>query len=260
MNDVHPLEKRRFGQGLEPLPETRAAIDELEPAGEIEDLLLHLIEQGRQVRALVPDCVGVSLASFASGVTLTLVASDRDIAVLDAVQYLDDGPCIQAASEARVVAFEPEEPGDGADSEAQWRLFAEAVSAVGVRSTLTLPILGQDDVVGGSVNLYAASGRAFQGMEDDVAAIFSAWAPGAVRNADLSFTTRDTARRAPRILQEAARIDAAVGVLLTLLGIGEREARRRLRDASLRAGVDEVQVAEFFLRLIRSSGDSPADD
>jgi hypothetical protein len=243
MNDAHPLERPRFGHGLQPLPETRAAIDELEPAEEVEDVLLHLIDQGRRVRELVPDCVGLSLASTTAGVTLTLVASDRDIAVLDAVQYLDSGPCLEAAAEARVVDFEPEE-------EERWRLFAEATSAAGVRSTLTLPILDENDVVVGSVNLYAASPGAFRGLDDEVATIFSAWAPGAVRNADLQFETRDIARLAPGILQDAAKVDAAVGVLLTFLGIAEQDARTRLREAAIRAGVDEVQVAQFLLGLV----------
>lgn len=250
MNPPHDPENRRYGDGLQPLPETREAIDELDPADGMEDLLLELLGQGRRVRELVPDCVGLSLSTIARGVTLTLVASDRDIALLDAVQYIDAGPCVESVSAGRVVAYEPDEEGPDTDLEARWALFAEATSAVGVRSTLTLPILGDAGVVVGSVNLYAASPRAFDGLHDQVAAIFSAWASGAVRNADLPFTTRDTARRAPRILRDAARVDAAVGALLTVLQIDETEARIRLHDAALRAGVDEVQIAEFLLGLL----------
>lgn len=260
MSTPHDPDRRRYGEGLQPLPETREAINELDPVDDIEDLLLDLLDQGRRVSQLVPDCIGLSLSTIARGVTLTLVASERDIAILDAVQYIDGGPCVESLSTGQVVAFEPDTGAGGAELEASWALFAEATSAVGVRSTLTLPILDDDDVVVGSVNLYAASPRAFEGLHTEVAAIFSAWASGAVRNADLPFTTRDTARRAPRILRDAARVDAAVGALLTALDIDETEARIRLHDAALRGGVDEAQVAEFLLGLLGRPDARPGDE
>ena len=79
-------------EGLQPIPETRMAINELEPSDDIDDQLLDLLDQGRRVRELVPDCVALSLATRAQGVTMTLVASDRDIAILDALQHLDSAP------------------------------------------------------------------------------------------------------------------------------------------------------------------------
>jgi GAF domain-containing protein len=260
---------RRWGAGLQPLAETRDAIDELDPTGEANaDLLDDLLDRGRRVRELVPDCVGLSLALAARGVTLTLVASDRDAAVLDAIQYLDAGPCVDAAAAGRAVTFDDDQPsgqtsrgpdeaasshlggGSGPDSEDRWHLFAQAAAAVGVRSSLTLPIL-TDGAVIGSVNLYAASPRAFEGQDRDIAAIFSAWAPGAVRNADLSFTTMETAYRAPQILRDAVKVEVAVGCLLAMFDIDdEREARRRLSDAALRAGVHEVQLAEALMSLL----------
>src|SRR6478735_5928249 len=146
---------RRWGEGLQPIPETRQAINELEPNDDVDDLLADLLDKGRRVRELVPDCVGVSLATVAHGVTLTLVASDRDIAMLDSLQYLDDGPSVDAVATPRVVTFDAD---DESDWEGRWQLFAGASAAFGVRSTLSLPILVDDEVVG-SVNLYGASSR-----------------------------------------------------------------------------------------------------
>ena len=253
-NDPGP---RRWGEGLQPLPETREAVDELAPSGEIEDVLQDLSERGWRVRELVPDCVGLSLATLANGVTLTLVASDRDIALLDALQYVDSGPCVEAVDKEKVVTFDDERSRPVRSGwEGRWQLFAAATSAVGVRSTLTLPILTEDQVVG-TVNLYAASPHAFDGLHPEIAAIFSAWAPGAIRNADLSFATRESARQAPRILKEAAKVDVAVAFLLTTLGIDEDDARRRLRDAARRGGVDEVQLAEALLNLLQGPARPP---
>jgi GAF domain-containing protein len=258
MNQSQGTGPRRWGEGLQPIPETRQAINELEPGDEIEDVLLDLIEHGRHVRELVPDCVGVSLATVERGVTLTLVASDRDIALLDALQYLDAGPCVEAATAPGVVTFERDEVSSDADWESEWRLFAEGTSAAGVRSTLTLPILADGNAIG-SVNLYAATPRAFEGLHEQVAAIFQAWAPGAVRNADLSFATREQARQAPRILRDAVRVDAAVGLLVAALGINEWEARRRVYDAAGRAGVTAVQLAKFVLSLLGSTDTPPGN-
>ena len=67
--------------------------------------------------------------------------------------------------------------------------------SVPLLSTVTLPVLAGGAVVG-SINLYAASAEAFVGHHEAIARIFDAWAPGAVTNADLSFSTRAVAEQA----------------------------------------------------------------
>jgi GAF domain-containing protein len=239
-------------EGLHPLPETREAIDELEPSGEVDDVLQDLLESGRQIRDLVPDCVGLSLATTAHGVTLTLVASDHEIALLDALQYVDSGPCVDAVAAEQVITFDRDgpRPAESApDWEDRWQLFALATAAAGVRSTLTLPLLDDDQVVG-SVNLYAASTGAFDGLHAEIADILSAWAPGAVLNADLPFSSRERARQAPRILKNAAKVEVAIGLLLASLDLDEHEARRRFYDAAGRGGVEDVRLAEVLVELL----------
>jgi GAF domain-containing protein len=235
---------------MEPIPETNEAVNELEPSGDDEDdLLEELLEKGHRVRELVPDCVGLSLASMSHRVTFTLVASDAEIAVLDAVQYLAGGPCVEAAGRPRVLEFDHEDDVRGRfPSESRWQTFAEATAAHGVQSTLTLPIMNGEAVVG-TVNLYARSRRAFSGLHEEIAEIFGAWAPGAVTNADLGFTTRQRAEEAPAQLRSAARISTAAGILSATRDVDEDAARAMLRDAARRAGVDEEQLAEVIIEL-----------
>jgi GAF domain-containing protein len=102
--------------------------------------------------------------------------------------------------------------------EPAWRLFSEATAAVGIRSTLTLPILVRDRVTG-SVNLYASSARAFTGHHQQLADALGAWAPGAVTNSDLSFNTREAAQRTPLVLRERVVVDTAVGHLMATQGL-----------------------------------------
>lgn len=220
---------------MEPIPETVEAIEEYGPfATDDVDLIAELRENGRRVQEIVPDCLGFSLASEEHGVTFTVMASDMDIAVLDAVQYLSGGPCVAAVEEQHL------DPGgfhlwDLLDEDS-WQLFGRASAAKGVRSTLTLPIVMIDRVVG-SVNLYGGSGAAFTGHHQALAAVFDAWAPGAVTNADLSFATLRDARRAPRFLAEETTFYAAVGILVARDGLDEQTAARSLREAAVRAGV-----------------------
>jgi GAF domain-containing protein len=225
---------------VEPIPETSEAVNEFGPF-EV-DLLQNLKDRASQVREIVPDCVGISLASREHGVSFTLVATDDEVAALDGVQYLDGGPCVEGVEAERVLEYRNEELlGEGS-----WQLFAQATAAAAIASTLTLPILKQAQIVG-SVNLYAATPHAFTGHHQEIAEIFSAWAPGAVANADLSFSTRETAEQAPRLLYEEMRVQVALGVLMSSQNIGLETAREQLRDAALRAGITEPALAERLI-------------
>jgi GAF domain-containing protein len=234
---------------MEPIPETVEAIDEYGPFGsEDVDLVADLRERGRRVQDLVPDCIGLSVASQEHGVTFTLMADRADVAVLDAVQYLSDGPCV-AVVEQQHQAAAGFELADLLDEES-WRLFARASAAKGVRSTLTLPILAERRVVG-SVNLYGGSGAAFSGHHEELADLFDAWAPGAVTNADLSFSTLSEARRAPQVLKDEVTVQVAVGILVAREGLEAEVAERNLRDASIRAGVSLQELARAVLEADR---------
>lgn len=234
---------------MEPIPETVEAIEELGPfaAG---DLLAPLLEQARLVQELVPDCVGLSLASVKDGVTLTLVATSEEIAALDGVQYVFGGPCVDGVEVDEVLEYTSDDVLD----ERRWQHFARATSAAAVASTLTLPVMA-DGVVVGSVNLYAASRDAFDGRHADIARIFQAWAPGAVTNADLSFDTRRIAEQASERLEEALGVDIAVGLISASRDIDLDAARDHLRNAALRAGISEAALAQSIIASDRSLGD-----
>jgi GAF domain-containing protein len=175
-------------------------------------------------------------------VTFTLVATESEIAALDGVQYVDGGPCVSGIHHEEPV----EMVGSDAMSEEGWHLFARASSASGVASTLTLPVLVDGEVTG-TVNLYGASPDTFTGHHEAIAEIFDAWAPFAVANADLAFSTRQLAEQAPAILHEEQRLEVAAGIVASLHQIDVTTARQRLRDAAERAGVSEADVARKII-------------
>ncbi len=234
---------------MEPIPETAELVEEFGALYDL-DLLAELKHRAEAAKDLVPDLVGVTLAGLEDGLAFTLVASDADVAVLDAVQYVVGGPCAEAPDAERVL----EHDSDGPDDEGQWQTFGRASAAKAVASTLTLPILAAGTVVG-SVNLYAASGGAFNGVHEELAEIFGAWAPGAVTNADLSFRTREIAAHSAEAVRASMRVETAVGMLMAANGVDADTARQMLEEAARRAGVPSQELAEALLDALQPPQD-----
>lgn len=230
---------------MEPLPETRAALERLANLGD-GGLAPAVLEMGERAKEIVPDCVGLSLSIVEDDVTLTLVATDQELAVLDAVQYLFGGPCVTAATEDETIEVNREDLFD----ERRWLMYARATAARGVASSLSLPILRGGQVVGG-VNLYAATPKAFEGMHEELAHALGASAAGAVSNADLEFSSRLRAGDAAHRIEDRHEVDLAVGVIATLEHVDLVTARERLRQAAARAGVTEGQAARAVVDLHR---------
>ena len=229
---------------MEPIPQTLEALHELDAALDDEALLDRLCRTADLAREAVPGLVGVSMASRDQGVTFTLVATADEIAVLDAVQYVASGPCVDAVDLGHGITTSA----GGLLDEERWSDFARASAAAGIHSTLTLPVVDDGTVVG-SVNFYGRDDDTFVDRHQALADIFGAWAPGAVADADLSFTTRVAAEQAPAQLKRTARVDTAIGILAARRRIPVDEARRQLEDAARRAGVPVASLAEVVVRL-----------
>jgi GAF domain-containing protein len=227
---------------VEPIPESIEVAEALESFLGQRGLIGDLRSVAARVARVVPDCIGLSLAWTEHDVTFTLQASEEEILVFDALQYLTGGPCVDSVVEERVVAADH----DDLMSEDGWHLFARTTAARGVMSTLTLPLTEHGEVVG-SVNLYGGSTRAFEGHHDELAMILGASAPDAVRNADLSFSTRQKALDSPAALRHERRVDVAVGILAARFDLDLGTARSRLVDAAERAGVPAHLLAELLI-------------
>jgi GAF domain-containing protein len=234
-----------MSRDVEPTPETELALAHLSDAtpDDLVASLQHLVSRAQEI---VPELMGASLASTAEGLTFTFVASSQLIATLDALQYLDGGPCVEAVRQRDIV----EVPDVDVLDEGQWALFSRAESAAGVEATLSLPVLS-DGRATGSVNLYASRSGAFLGRTEQLADVFGAWADGAVTNADLTFRTRLDAAKTPARLQALDDIDKAVGVVAGTQGVTTGEARTRLENAGALAGIATANVARAVLDDLR---------
>ncbi len=235
-------------EDMVPVVESRVALDFLASYGRDRRIETSITRMGQRVRDIVPECIALSLGLVEEGLTFTLVAETREVALLDAIQYLDGGPCVAAAEESGVPEF-----ADPTTDEDRWHLFARAQAVAGVASTLSLPMMRGDRVICG-VNLYASTQDAFDGHHDELAAACGAWAQGVVTNADLSFTSRLRAAAAPARLREKAFVDSASGFLAAHQDIDVETAAIRIRQAAVRAGVREADVAKFILDANPSAG------
>ncbi|MCZ4500653.1 MAG: antitermination regulator [Marmoricola sp.] len=233
---------------LEPVAETQDVLNSLKRLGD-EDAAAALQQIADLVQSVVPECVGLSLALHGHGLTFTLVASDEETAALDAVQYLDGGPCIASVDRAETVHISEHDVLD----ESGWQLYAQVTAAAGIASSLSLPIL-LDGVVVGGVNLYAATADAFEGHVEQLAAGVGGHARDAVMNADLDFTTRARAASGPEDLANLDQINQAAGMIAESYGIDLPAAGRRLTDAAAQAGLSRSATARAIIAFLSSRG------
>jgi GAF domain-containing protein len=222
---------------VEPIEETRAALDLLLGEGDAE-VGVALLRMGRRARDIAPGCVGLSLGLLDEDLTFTLVATSQELAALDAVQYLDGGPCETGAHEGERIEVSMED----AATEARWQMYAQASAAHGIRSSLTLPVVRGGRVVG-SVNLYGAEPDTFASRHDELAAALGTSAGVAIANADLSFATRLEAVHAPQRIADRDDVDIALGIIARSQQVDIPVAQERLRQAAARAGITEGQAA-----------------
>lgn len=233
---------------LKPLPETVEALAEFVSLEEpyLDENLMVL---GQRASEIVPELIGLSVAMVSEGVTFTLVAPSNGIAALDALQYLDGGPCVAVVDEAPTSI---QTDIDDLLDEGRWSMFAKASAAAGVASTLSLSVLDGAGQLIGSINLYASTADAFTGLHHELADALGASAAGVITNADMAFVSRDRAVEAPALLKASQEIETAVGFLAARYSEATVRSRRRLQESATRAGISETLVARVLM-LVHTS-------
>jgi hypothetical protein len=231
---------------VEPVPETGEVLDDMARYGDTE-LAVALRQMSDEVIRIAPDCIGLSLAVVAEGLTFTMATTDSVIRDLDSMQYLDGGPCVEAAHSGEVHHYERQGPLD----EDRWEMFARATAVRGVGSTLSLPVIRSGRVVAG-VNLYGATTDTFAGRHERLAEVCGSRAADVVTNADLTVTTRTEAAQAPGRLQDQYAVDVATGMLAEARGIDVDTAQAQLRSAAEQAHVSPARAAAVLIATLRA--------
>jgi GAF domain-containing protein len=212
---------------------------------ESDDLLGYLRAIARFAVLEVPGCVGLSITIYDDeGVPYTVLASDPQAQRIDAMQYLSDGPCVDTLDEGR-----PTDVPDILD-ERRWAEYARTAAAVGVRSSLSLPMLYENEIVG-ALNLYGGTPNTFDDSAHLLAELVSGHAALAIHNADLSMRTSELAADTERDLARTSeeRLELAVQVMLRTDGVTDVSAREQIRSAAARAGIAVSAVVESIIAL-----------
>jgi GAF domain-containing protein len=200
-------------------------------------LFIELRRKSNDAKNDLQGCVGLSISlARAEALTFTFVRTDALPGVLDAMQYLDDGPCETTIRTGEEIGI------DDVLAEDRWLLFTRVSAATGIRSTLSLPLY-RGPVVVGSVNIYGDVEGAFTGMEAGLAATFCAQVQAIIGNADLSTTPIRIASPTTTPSEEENLIDQALAVLADKHGVPAETARQRLAEAAGRARTSKTEVA-----------------
>ena len=220
--------------------------------------LLALLASGGDLRSFLGDLVHLAArqvpAAVACGLTLTrdstgvTVASTGPLAQrADERQYAaDTGPCLESMRTGTVVRV------DDMATEDRWTPFPARAAELGVRSSLSLPLVveGRNS---GALNLYATEPRVFSADDEATAADWAQQATGALT---VALRIADSDERTESLLgglDTRATIGQAVGLLMAQERVTAEQAFDLLRIASQRRNVKLRDVAASLVTAFEES-------
>ncbi|WP_029430641.1 GAF and ANTAR domain-containing protein [Blastococcus sp. URHD0036] len=148
----------------------------------------------------------------------------------DELQYEEDsGPCLDAGRGGVVLRI------DDMLTEERWPTYVERTAAIGVRSSLSVPLPYQGGVIG-ALNNYSSEPGAFASPESLAAGTDVAEAIAvAVANAEAHHQLGEQARNMRIAMDSRSVIEQAKGVLMAQQGVDAEQAFEILRGASQRS-------------------------
>lgn len=209
-------------------------------AHEVSEVLRDLAEFARRA---IPgaDGAGVTLVRIDSGSprVQTWAVTAAFIEEIDTVQYedLDEGPCITCMQSRRPVVS------GSLGSDRRWLRFGGRVARMGVHSTLALPLVVGEKIIG-AINSYAYDRDAFTEHAVELGSQFAGPAAVSLFNAQLLAGAREHTERLERALASRAVIDQAIGIIRGRSGVSAEEAFDRLTRLSQTENVKLHLVAE----------------
>ena len=218
-----------------------------QPARDDADLLA-LLASGGDLNAFLGDLVRIAVRQTpraqACGLTLagrsgavTVACTDELAEQADERQYeLDDGPCLQAMREGVVVRV--------ADMtrDHRWGPYPELAAQVGVRSSLSIPLVVEERSRG-ALNFYSTEPGSFTERDEEVATRWAAQATGALAVALRIADGNDRAEQLLGGLDSRTTIGQAIGLVMAQEKCKAAEAFRLLTLASQRRNVKLRELA-----------------
>ena len=174
----------------------------------------------------IDDCDAAGVTLYVDGKYVTAAHTDERTLAVDNGQYeRDEGPCLQAMRDQRVLRFDVDE------AEERWPGFVADARANDVRSFLAAPLMLRGESIG-ALNLYSAKPSGFTALDDVLIALFTGQASIALANAKTYADAVQLTRQLEEAIGSRAVIEQAKGVLVARENIDPEEAFVRLKQES----------------------------
>ena len=220
---------------------------------ELHQALAGVVLGGRGLADVLTEITGIARRAMpgaeASSITLIrgetafTAAFDGQMAMdADELQYERGyGPCVDAGRAGQVFLVEDMR------YEQRWPDYAEHVAALGVRSSLSVPLPFQGMTIG-ALNNYAATPGSFGEADVAVGQEVAAWVALAVGNADMIARTVEDLAGMRAAMASRAVIEQAKGILMERRKFTEDQAFTALSRASQDTNIKLRDVADQLVR------------
>lgn len=167
----------------------------------------------------------------------TIASTGSTVASADAAQYeLDDGPCLTACREARVVRV------DDIENEPAWPQWTQRVTPLQLRSSLSAPLVIEGRVLG-ALKVYADQTDAYDDRAERLLGKYADQTAILVHNVRSSQDAELLSDELRSALLDRDVMALAQGILMSDKGVGREEAFAMLVAQSRADGVRAIDVA-----------------
>lgn len=231
---------------------TQAGRDLSELLGAVQNLLLNapkveefLTDLAKLAADLVEPPASCGITTSYDGQPRTVVSSDPRAAQVDEGQYTGGwGPCVHALATGEVVEIADQE------SDSRWPEYRVHAVALGVRSSLSLPLFVNGDVIG-AMNLYDFDEpEAFDIQNRRRAETFAAQASTALALALRQVHDAELAEQMEQALATRSVIDQAIGIVMAQQRCTAEQAFATLRKHSQNNNLKLRTVAERMVAKV----------
>jgi GAF domain-containing protein len=247
------------GSALEtPAPAPSSHAESSSAVAELQQLLLSTDDITEFLDQLATLTVKVLPGEVFCGITLrrdhsvfTVASSDSRASQVDEIQYgHDNGPCLRTLATGEVVVV------DDLAQDDRWGGYRMPALGHGVRSSLSLPLRGDGEVIG-ALNIYATTPRAFGPAEQLVAGRFADETSRALALAVRMAERTEMSAHLQNALASRAVIDQALGIIMGQNRCTADEAFEVLRAISQNRNVKLRGIAAEMITAV--SGQPPTD-
>jgi GAF domain-containing protein len=198
---------------------------------------------------VLPGTAGAGVTLIKEGKRVTAAYSDEITKAADRLQYdLDEGPCLSAWREGQPVKV------DYMPEEQRWPRWAPAASALGMRSSISVPIIVRGGVPMGAIKAYSRYRGAYDGHDIKVLSMFADQAGIVLANVQSYHDAQQMSDRLKAALRSRQLIAEAMGIVMAREHLDEEGAFASLRKL---AGSRQRTLQEVASEMVAEAAGRP---